>query len=280
MEKLCILVSSMLAAVPDQGGWAWAVLQYLLGLRRLGHDVYFVELMPEADIQPAGALLENSRNYHYFRSVLGEFGLDRNSFLYINETDVAGRESYVDLVNIARTADILINISGRLDDRNLIENIPIRAYLDLDPAFTQLWQTAHNIDMKFSGHTHFVTIGEAIGEPGCSVPSCGLSWITTKQPIVLEYWPLAERITHDALTTIANWRGYGSAEYKGIFYGQKVHSLRNFMNLPLLTSEKFSLALNIHPDEVKDINNKQVKPAATIPFDLGSETMTHPWSTV
>jgi hypothetical protein len=64
---------------------------------------------------------------------------------------------------------------------------------------------------------------------------------------------VAERITHDALTTVANWRGYGSIEYGGKFYGQKAHSLRRFIALPTLTEEKFALALSIHPDEVKDL---------------------------
>ena len=42
-RKLTILFSGMLAGDPGQGGASWAVLQYVLGLRRLGHDVYFVE---------------------------------------------------------------------------------------------------------------------------------------------------------------------------------------------------------------------------------------------
>jgi hypothetical protein len=64
---------------------------------------------------------------------------------------------------------------------------------------------------------------------------------------------LAERVTYDSLTTVANWRGYGSIEHAGVFYGQKAHSLRSFMTLPTLTEERFLLALSIHPDEQKDV---------------------------
>ena len=105
--------------------------------------------------------------------------------------------------------------------------------------------------MRFGGHTHFVTIGLAIGQSECPVPTCDRSWITTLQPIVLAFWPVAERITHDALTTVGNWRSYGSIAHQGTFYGQKAHSLRRFMTLPTLTDEKFTLALAIHPDEAK-----------------------------
>ena len=41
--KLTILFSGMIAGDPWQGGATWAVLQYVLGLRRLGHDVVIVE---------------------------------------------------------------------------------------------------------------------------------------------------------------------------------------------------------------------------------------------
>jgi hypothetical protein len=57
----------------------------------------------------------------------------------------------------------------------------------------------------------------------------------------------------DAFTTVANWRGYGSIEHDGVRYGQKAHSLRRLIDLPRLTRERFTLALSIHPQEVKDI---------------------------
>jgi hypothetical protein len=140
-----------------------------------------------------------------------------------------------------------------LTDEELTEHIPLRIYLDLDPAFTQLWHATQGIDMRFAGHNRFVTVGQAIGRPYCDVPTCGLEWIPTLQPVVLEYWPAAGRITRNALTTVANWRGYGSIEHEGVFYGQKAHSLRELVTLPTLTEERFELALAIHPEEVKDL---------------------------
>jgi len=77
--------------------------------------------------------------------------------------------------------------------------------------------------------------------------------ITTPQPIVLAHWPVAGPVTRNALTTIANWRGYGSVEHDGVFYGQKAHSLRPLIDLPTRTPERFELALAIHPDETNDL---------------------------
>src|SRR4051794_17020197 len=75
MDRLRILLSGMVAADPGQGGATWAVLQYVLGLRRLGHHVTLVEPVPRASLRPAGAGLRDSENAAYFREVVGEFGL-------------------------------------------------------------------------------------------------------------------------------------------------------------------------------------------------------------
>ena len=119
-----------------------------------------------------------------------------------------------------------------LADPALTEPIPVRVYLDLDPGFNQLWCAAEGIDVGFDGHTHFVTIGPALGHADCVIPTCGRRWMATRQPVVLSEWPPAERVTHDAFTTVANWRGYGSVTYNQVFYGQKAHAWREFIALP------------------------------------------------
>jgi len=230
-----IILSGMIASVPRQGGATWAVLQYVLGFQRLGHEVYFVEPLAESALRPAEAPLALSTNAAYFRQVMAEFGLAEKAALLLTGTRQTVGLSYRQLGEVAHRADVLINISGMLTDEELTGAIPVRVYLDLDPAFTQLWHAAQGIDMHFANHSHFVTIGRAIGQPDCDVPTCGLNWITTNQPIVLAHWPAADHIIHDALTTVGNWRAYGSVEYHGTFYGQKAHALRPFITLPTQT---------------------------------------------
>jgi len=252
-SRLTILFSGMVAADLHQGGAIWAVLQYVLGLKRLGHEVYFVEPIPQTALRPAGAPLALSENAASFRQVTRDFGLERSAALLLTGTHETSGLPYDELCQAARRADLLINVSGMLTDPELIADIPCRVYLDLDPAFNQLWHAVEGINMRFAGHTHFVTIGQAIGEPDCPVPTCGLNWIKTLQPIVLEHWPVADRIVYDGLTTVGNWRGYGSVEYKGVQYGQKAHSLREYMTLPRQSSEKFMPALSIDPGEARDL---------------------------
>ncbi|MPZ22512.1 MAG: hypothetical protein GEU28_03005 [Dehalococcoidia bacterium] len=252
--RLSIVVSGMIASIPRQGGATWAVLQYVLGLRRLGHAVCFVEPVCDPAMGPPGSTLRGSYNAAYFREVVRQFGLEGTSGLLRPGTRETVGLPYDRLVEIARDADLLLNVSGILTEAALLEPIPSRVYLDLDPGFTQLWHAVQGIDMGFRGHTHFVTIGVAIGSNGCDVPDCGLAWIGTAQPVVLSEWPAVNTRPFHGLTTVGNWRGYGSIEYEGRLYGQKAHSLRQLMSLPGRTPEKFILALAIHPNEKRDLD--------------------------
>jgi hypothetical protein len=248
-----IVVSGMIGGDPCQGGATWAVLQYLLGLRQLGYDVCLIEPVAAHKLQPLGTDLSCSANAAYFRSVVGQFDLESRSALLLTGTQQTVGVPYDALRRMAGQAQCLINISGMLADSALTEPIPVRVYLDLDPGFNQLWHAAEGLDVGLDGHTHFATIGLALGEAACDIPTCGRSWITTRQPVVLSEWPQAERLTHDAFTTVANWRGYGSITYKSVFYGQKAHAWRGLMSLPHKSSSPIVAALAIHPDEERDL---------------------------
>jgi hypothetical protein len=251
--KLTIVVSGMISAVPYQGGAAWAVLQYLLGFKRLGHDVYFVEPMSSPSLLPRGVALAESENARYFRAVMSEFGFEQRSALLRTDTRETVGLGYPRLLQVTSCADLLVNISGLLTDPALLERIPIRLYLDLDPAFTQLWQFAQDVDVRLDGHSHFASVGLALGQSGCNIPTGDLRWISTLPPVVVDCWPVGTRIVVDGLTTVANWRGYGSIEHQGVFYGQKAHSLRQLIEIPCRSTARFVLALAIHPDERVDL---------------------------
>jgi hypothetical protein len=247
--RLKILLCGMLAGDPWQGGATWAVLQYALGLRRLGHDVMVVEPVDA----PTEGSIDNSESATYFRQVATEFGLTDHSALLIRGSRQTIGVPYELVRAFAARANLLINIAGMLTDEELISPIQTRVYLDLDPGFTQLWQTAQGIDMRFGGHTHFVTIGTRIGRADCSIPTCDRVWVTTLQPVVLDEWSVVPGATHGPWTTIGNWRSYGSLTHEGVVYGQKAHSVRQFIDLPRRCSERFVLAMAIDAAETKDL---------------------------
>jgi len=251
---MTVIVSGMIAGDPYQGGATWAVLQYVLGLRRLGHEVILIEPLTPPKRRPPDWNFEESSSADYFRAVVAEFRLEGKAALLLGGTQRTIGMAYDTLRTIAERSEVIFNISGMLADEVLLAPIPRRVYLDLDPAFIQLWQAEYGIDMRMDAHTHFATVGQSIGSADCLIPTCERQWIPTAQPILLEEWPTTDHIERDALTTIGNWRGYGSIEFNGEQYGQKAHSLRRFLDLPRHTSEKFTPALAIHPDETNDLS--------------------------
>jgi hypothetical protein len=250
-RRLSIILSGMVAGDPFQGGATWAVLQYALGLRRLGHDVVVIEeWAPPGEI--ASSPLPQTPSAGYFESVMERFGLvDSAALLRAGTTETVGLP-YAQLLQAAGRADLLLNVSGILTDPDLLSAVPVRAYLDLDPAFNQLWHES-GIDMRFEPHNRFVTVGQALGTAACPIPTSGLDWITTLPPVVLDRWPAAGGPGDGSFTSVGNWRGYGSVEHDGVHYGQRVHSMRPLMELPRRTDAPFRLALAIHPEERPDL---------------------------
>src|SRR5437762_1326240 len=109
-----IIVSGMVAGDPHQGGASWAVLQYVLGLQRLGHDVYLIEPQNPSSLRPVGASLESSENAAYFRSVTRSFGLEDQASLLLEETNQTVGLPIEALRIIFKQAAALLNISGML----------------------------------------------------------------------------------------------------------------------------------------------------------------------
>lgn len=243
MPPLSIAIAGMVAGQPRQGGAAWAVLQYVLGCRDLGHEVTLVE--PVRDLAPG---MEAAV------AALGEeFGLRGRVALVAERGGATLGMPREALVARLRGADVLFNISGMLREEELISTIPRRVFLDLDPLFNQVWHL-QGADMGFARHTHFATIALNIGRPECTVPTCGRAWITTPQPVCLDRWPVADGPpTHDGLTTVGHWRSYGSVTHEGVFHGQKAHAWRTAMEIPRLVAKPCLPALAIHADEVADL---------------------------
>ena len=250
-----LVIASALAQKPSIGGHTWVLLQYILGFKRLGWQTLFVDcLEPSACVDETGQAcpLERSVNLRYVLDVAGFFEME-DSYVLIGPDS----ESYLGmprsrLLERVRHSAFVLNIMGFLRDEEILGCAQKHVFLDIDPGFCQLW---HELGLfsPFVGYDAYVTIGLNIGCEGCKIPTCGLDWIITPQPVVLEWWPPSATRGH-SFTTIASWRGaYGPLEFQGTTYGLRVHQFRRFVDLPRLTGLEFELALAIHPSETKDL---------------------------
>ncbi len=247
-----VMVSGMVAGTPGQAGASWSVLQWVLGLRELGHRVILVEEVSPGRLRPAETPLGESENARYFQEFTGGLGVADSACLLASGTTETTGLGFRDVVRAAGECDCLLNISGTLKDPRILGEIPRRAYVDVDPAFTQLWDLQGH-DLGLDRHDRFLTLGLSIYSRGCPVPTGGRRWVSMFPPVVLSRWPVAEEPPERPFTTVVNWRGYGSVEHDGVFYGQKVHSFRRFFPLPAATGEEFELACGISPEETEDV---------------------------
>ena len=250
-----IVVAGSLAQRPHHGGHTWVFLQWLLGFRRLGWEVHFVDRLDagmcvDAAGDPA-PFRDSSTSPTSSESWRRSGSRPTGRCCSTPARDVAGRP-HEEAVELARRSALLLNVMGFLDDETILGAAPLRVFLDIDPGFGHMWQEL-GLAAPFAGHDRYVTVGGNVGRSGCAIPDCGLDWVTTLPPVQLSEWPPA---TTDGMsfTSVASWRGpFGPIEYGGRTYGLRVHEFRRFLELPERAGVDFELALDIDEADEADL---------------------------
>lgn len=249
-----MVIAGSVAQRPFVGGHTWVFLHLLLGFRELGWDVHFIDRLELAmcvDEDGAPTSFTDSVNVSYLDAVMSEFGLEDCWTLGHGDwSEVAGASRERALEHLRRS-QMVIDVMGFLGDEELLAAAPCRVFLDIDPGFGQMWRDLGLHDL-FAGYDRFVTVGTNVGRSGCDVPTCGLDWITTLPPVVLDLWS-STAPPGGAYTSVVSWRGpFGPIIHHGTTYGLRVHEFRRFLELPELTSAAFELALDIDPADAAD----------------------------
>ena len=237
-----ILFAGIIARYPF-GGVAWCSLMYLLGLRALGHEVFYVEDTGECGYDPVQNTLATDPSYGttYIQEALEPVGLgDRWAFVNYDGT-YHGRGS-PDVRRFAADADLFINLSGgSWFWRDEYARIPRKIFIDSDPAYTQLaiakgepWYVAF-----FQRFDHLFTFGSNIGTRVSPIPTGDFIWHKTWQPITLVDWRtgLSPR---DRFTTVMTWQIESFTDVGG----NKDQEFVRFIELPSRTPQRFELAIN------------------------------------
>lgn len=247
-NHLRIIVLGYIVRGP-MGGMAWHHLQYVLGLRALGHDVYFVEdsddtpwccydpLRNVTDANPAYGL-------QFAASTFEKVGLGERWAYHDAHTSTWFGDCSDRIVEICKSADLVLNVSCANPLRDWLKDIPTRALIDTDPVFNQI-RNLTDADRKerASQHNSFFSFGENFGLKECSIPDDGFHWQPTRQPIVLDAWNVTPAPSQGKFTTVMQWDSYAAREYDGVLYGMKSDSFEPFINLPEKVGPVFELAL-------------------------------------
>ena len=245
-SRLRIIITGLIAQYP-LGGVTWDYLQYALGLKQLGHEVYYFEdtgLWPY-NPKEGGTCEDCSYNVSYLAEVMSEFGLeDKWAYRPPWQSQWFGLSEKKRNTMIA-SADLLINVSGSLHRPEEYWRIPRLVYIDSDPVFTQIKLARGQEDFRKKIDTHHVnfSFGECLSS-SMKVPETGHRWRPTRQPIVLSEWHTWTP-QREVFTTVMNWTSYKPVVYQDISYGQKDVEFRHFLNLPgMVEPAVLELAVN------------------------------------
>ncbi|HEU4704000.1 MAG TPA: hypothetical protein VFS37_16075 [Conexibacter sp.] len=243
-----VVVAGALANKPGNGGEAWVRLSWLLGLERLGVETWFVEQIDPPTLRAGGG-----RSAAWFEDVAGRFGFAERAALLRSDGAVVRGPTFEALRDVLARTDLLLNLSGNLALEQLLRLPRRRAYVDLDPGYTQLWHAAGTLGAALDRHEALLTVGLAIGRNGCSLPLDDRRWRPVPPPVPLDEWPQAAQPAEPRFTTVASWRGgYGRVEHEGRLLGQKAHEFRRFATAPCAGDATFEAALDIHPADHAD----------------------------
>jgi hypothetical protein len=237
-----ILFAGIIARYPF-GGVTWCSLMYLLGLRALGHEVFYIEDTGECVYDPVLNTRATDPIYGttYINGALAPYGLgDRWSF--VNYDGSYHGCSAAQVRQYAADADLFINLSGgSWFWRDEYARIPRKVFVDSDPAFTQLaiakaepWYVEF-----FQRFDHLFTFGSNIGTPASSVPTGPFTWHKTWQPITMDDWRSGTE-PRDRFTSVMTWQIESFTDVGG----NKDQEFVKFIELPSRTPQRFELAIN------------------------------------
>lgn len=246
-DRLLIVVLGHIVRGPI-GGMAWHHLQYIMGIARLGHDVYFVEDSDDypSCYDPKRHVTDSSPDYglRFATNTFERVGLGDRWVYYDAHTERWLGPCAENIIYILDTADLLLNLSGVNPMRHWFAKIPVRVLIDTDPVFTQIRHLKDPMAKNFAmQHTVFLTFAENIGLHQSTIPNDGLPWQPTRQPVVLDAWPVTPGPSQGKFTTVMQWDSYPTREYKRYIYGMKSKSFAEYIDLPENIGPIFELAV-------------------------------------
>jgi hypothetical protein len=255
-QKLRIIVGGMVGQFP-LGGVAWDYFHYVLGLAALGHDVYYHE---DTWIWPFNPVLQypvDTADYtvNFIRDFFATYApnlQDRWHYLLVHEKHYG--MSAAQFAEVARTADIFLNVSGACFIPEELGPNCLKVFMDTDPGYNQImlkekFAWSQNVErwcQAVEAHDRHLTYAENIYGRDCLIPRMNFDWRPTRCVVTLPQWESVRQTPAGSeLTTIMTWDWFrGKLELDGREYFPKAAEFEKFWELPERVKTKISLAIN------------------------------------
>jgi len=262
-------------------GIVFLTMQYLVGLKRLGFEVYYVEehgktpwMLMDGQPQHKGATVAAA----FIAQLMRRFGLEDDHWAFRTPHDhdqCFGLPDHA-LNQVLREADLVLNLHGGTVPRPEHSAGGRLVYVGTDPVEVEiaLDNGDRGIVDYLAPHCAFFTWGENYGHPDCHVPTSDrFAFVATRQPIVMDMWEPFQQGPAEVFSTVANWRQpYRLVSFRGQTYHWSKHlEFQKFIDLPQRSDQPFELALVNVLDEDRQAlaaHGWRVRDAATLNFEL------------
>jgi hypothetical protein len=221
-------------------GVVWQALHYLLGLRRLGFDTYYLECHGQGVADPADTLAARC---------LDQAGLTGRWSLWV---EPSGRSTLgLDAERmraVCRAADAVINLSGyhAIQRYDIFDDSPRRIYVETDPVKPQIRVSQGDPFQRslLDAHTHHFTFATRVGSSGSTIPETPYRYRPTRQPVLIDEWAASTDPGCPRFTTVGRWKQRSGRSVDGVRYRwSKDLEFVKFLDLPSRTRQPFELAL-------------------------------------
>jgi hypothetical protein len=218
-------------------------LQYCLGLRDLGCEVFYLEETGSWAYHPDEDRPDDEGRYAvpWLAEMFGRFDLP---WAYRDGRGRYHNATEAEVHALCSAADVLLNVSGSHEPTRHHRYARSLVYIDTDPGFVQVKAATDASTRRWlERHDLLFTFAEAMGSSTCRIPDVGLKWQRTRQPVWLPFWAEVDRAPGTAYTTVMNWRAYDPVVWQGEEWGQKDAEFHVVRALPALTGLALELAL-------------------------------------
>jgi hypothetical protein len=254
VKRKRIVVMGFMGSMPI-AGVIWQHVHYIVGLQRLGHDVYYIEDSARIPYNPETFDVGNDFSYaaKFLKRLSREFDFEnRWSFCarYLPDNPTAGL-SLKKIRELYRDADAILNICGAQEFNDDLLTSERIVYVESDPGVEQIKIDKGNKTTRdyLRRHHALFTFGENVGTKRFPVPTHGFKWLPTRQPVVIDLWKTKSNLRRAAVfTSVANWSTSGLKDitWRGRKYlWSKSREFLRFIAAPKKAREPFELATNI-----------------------------------
>ena len=207
---------------------SWAV-----AFREQGWDVWITEHLSPKELTPDPENPGTTQQERFWRETVAEFGFAGRECLIVD----GASPQLAAMREFAQGAELFLNYSGQFHLLPLVDGVKCKGYLDVDPAFTQIWSEVCGVNMNFAGHDRHFTVGLNLNGPTARLPKAGIDWVPVPPPMPAAYWRgrrarCAGPDAGGAWTTVGHWYGYHDLVWEERIYGGKRDSFLALTGLP------------------------------------------------